>query len=75
MIDYFWVFFGFFYAVMALVVGVCTHNDNETLPSCFDAPSPWLRGLFWFPVMLVAICLIALDSIAAVAGGARKHRR
>lgn len=69
------IFLGMLYVVFGSIYGACVYEDNKTLPSFFDRPSPWLRGMFWFPVMFVAICLIALDMLGSLAGGAHKHRR
>lgn len=64
-----------FYAFMALVVWDDTSKENVDRPWWLGpAPSPALRGVFWFPIMLVALVQVA-EELIREAGSVIRPRR
>lgn len=63
-----------FYAFMALVVWDDTSKENARAPGWVHKPSPALRGVFWFPIMLAALVQVA-EELIREAGSVIRPRR
>lgn len=64
-----WLLLAVFYVLMGLIVWQGTHADNRDRPPWLGpTPSPVLRGVFWFPMMLVAILMLLADLVLEAGG-------
>lgn len=63
-----------FYALMALVVWDDTSKENARAPGWVTKPTPWARGVFWLPLMLVVIYHLAIELFHEASGALRPRR-